>query len=91
MSFVSLSVQVPGSAHGGATPWESMGAVVPHTSTDGRETNHCGWIFFGLVLEELAEVGGVAVIIRINPRVVAEIADELAFGVNAWVAVEAGW
>ena len=91
MSFISLPVQVPGAAHGGTTPWESTGAVVPPTRMDGRKTNHCGWIFFGLVLKELAEVGGVATIIRTNPRVVAEIADELAFGVNAWVAVEAGW
>ena len=77
--------------HGGVTPWESTGAVVPPTRTDGCETNHCGWIFFRLVLEELAEVEGMAAIIRINPRVVAEFADELAFGVNAWVAVETGW
>ena len=43
-----------------------------------------------MVLKELAEVGEVVTIIRINPRVVAEIADELSFGVKAWVAVEAG-
>ena len=71
--------------------WKGTGAVVPPTHPDGRKTNHYGWIFFVLVLKELAEVGGVVTIICINPRVVAEIADELAFGVNVWVAVKAGW